>query len=123
MSDPVAADGRRAVQRMDRVVRLLDDGFRLPVVRIRVGIDPVLGLVPVVGDLLPALLGLYVVVEAARLGVSRGTLLRMVTNLTLDAAVGSIPVVGDLFDIGFRANRRNLDLAMAALDEPSPAAD
>ena len=123
MSDPVAADGRRAVQRMDRVVRLLDDGFRLPVVRIRVGIDPVLGLVPVVGDLLPALLGLYVVVEAARLGVSRGTLLRMVANLTLDAAVGSIPVVGDLFDIGFRANRRNLDLAMAALDEPTPAAD
>jgi len=46
-----------------------------------------------------------------------------VTNLTLDAAVGSIPVVGDLFDIGFRANRRNLDLAMAALDEPTPAAD
>jgi hypothetical protein len=108
---------------MDRVVRLLDDGFRLPVVGIRVGIDPVLGLVPVVGDLLPALLGLYVVVEAARLGVSRGTLLRMVANLTLDAAVGSIPVVGDLFDIGFRANRRNLDLAMAALDEPTPAAD
>lgn len=105
-----------AVRRMHQVVRLLDDGLRLPVVGIRVGADPLLGLVPVVGDVLPALFGLYVVAEAWRLGASRSTLLRMLVNLALDAVVGSVPVVGDLFDIGYRAHRRNLDLVLEDLE-------
>lgn len=103
------------VRRMHRVVRLLDDGVRVPVLGVRIGADPILGVVPVVGDALPALLGLYVVAEAWRLGTSRFTLLRMIVNLGLDALVGSVPVVGDLFDIGFRAHRRNLNLALADL--------
>lgn len=104
------------VRRTHRVARLLDDGVRLPVVGVRVGADPVMGVVPVVGDLLPALLGLYVVAEAWRLGVSRFTLARMLLNLGIDAGVGAVPVVGDLFDVGFRAHRRNLNLALADLD-------
>jgi hypothetical protein len=104
-----------AIRRMHAVARLLDDGVRLPG-GVRVGIDPLLGAVPVVGDALSAAVGLYIVVESARLGVSYLTLVRMLANVGLDLAVGSVPVVGDLFDVFFRAHRRNLDLALADLD-------
>lgn len=114
--EPAVADvDRAAVDRMDSVVRLLDDGYELPVVGIRVGLDPLLGLLPVVGDAVPAVAGLYIVLEAARLGVSKFVLARMCMNIAVDWAAGSVPVVGDLFDVVFRSHRRNLDLALADL--------
>lgn len=108
---------RAAVRRMHAVARLLDDGLRVPGTGFRVGLDPVLGLVPGVGDAISAVVGSYIVIESARLGVSWTTLLRMVANVGLDLAVGSVPVVGDLLDALFRAHRRNLDLALADLAE------
>ena len=100
-----------AVERMESVATLLDSGIELPVVRVRVGLDPIIGLVPVAGDLLAALVSLYVIAEAARAGVSTRTLVRMVLNVVVDAAVGTVPLLGDVFDVLWRANDRNVRLA------------
>lgn len=90
--------------------RALDGAVTIPGLGVRVGLDPLIGLVPVVGDWIGGLLAAYIVVRAAGLGVSAATLLRMLGNLGVDALVGSVPVLGDIFDVGFRANERNLAL-------------
>lgn len=104
-----------AIERMRTVARIFDDLFEIPGTGFRIGLDPVLGAVPVVGDALSAGLSLYIVLESARLGVTFTTLLRMLANVTLDAAVGSIPVVGSVFDAVWKANKRNLELAIEDL--------
>ncbi|PSQ23842.1 DUF4112 domain-containing protein [Halobacteriales archaeon QS_9_67_17] len=105
------SDAETAVARMETVATLLDSGIELPVVGVRVGLDPILGLVPVAGDLLATFVSLCVVVEAARAGVSTRTLVRMLLNVALDAAVGTVPLLGDAFDVLWRANDRNVRLA------------
>lgn len=111
---------RAAVARIRFVARVLDDSVRLPGTEFRVGLDPLLGLLPVAGDAVAGALSLYIVVEAARLGVSPTTLLRMLAYVGVDVAGGSIPVVGDLFDVAWKANTRNLRLVLADLaDEAS----
>ncbi|HEU4564851.1 MAG TPA: DUF4112 domain-containing protein [Gemmatimonadaceae bacterium] len=92
------------------VARLLDDIFTIPGTRIRVGFDPILGLVPGLGDAIGGLLSVYIIVAAARLGAPSDVLMRMLGNVLVDSAVGSVPLVGDLFDVGWRANRRNVML-------------
>lgn len=110
-----------AVARMRTVARLLDDSVRVPGTTRRIGLDPIIGVLPVAGDALTTGLSLYIVLESARLGVPTRTLVRMVANVAVDAAGGSVPVVGDLFDATFKANQRNVDLALAALAaEPGP---
>jgi uncharacterized protein YjeT (DUF2065 family) len=86
---------------------VLDSAFRVPGTKVRVGLDPILGLVPGIGDFLAAVLSSYAVVAAARLNVPRSVLARMVINLGVDTIVGSIPFLGDLFDVGWKANTRN----------------
>lgn len=100
----------QAVARLRRLAKLLDSQFRVPGVGIRIGIDAVLGLIPVVGDAASALIGAYLIVEAYRLGVPRWALLRMVANLAVDTAIGAIPFAGDLWDFVFRANDRNMQI-------------
>lgn len=100
----------RRLRRARRTARLLDEAFELPVVGKRIGIDGLLGLVPVAGDWLTYLLSLHVVYEAYRAGVPKHALLRMLANVTLDAVVGSVPVVGDVVDVVWKANRRNVRL-------------
>ncbi len=100
----------RALARLQRLSRLLDYSFRVPGTRIRGGIDPIIGLIPGIGDAVGAALSAYVISEAARLGTSRRTLARMVGNAALEAVVGVIPLVGDAFDFAFKANRRNIRL-------------
>ena len=111
-----------AVRRMQFVRRLLDDSVRVPGTDVRVGLDPLLSALPGnVGDVVGAGLSLYIVLESARLGVSFTTLLRMLANVAVDVAVGSVPVVGVLFDAVWKANARNVELALAdlaAADEP-----
>lgn len=104
-----------AIRRMAFVSRLFDDLVRVPGTNFRVGLDPILGALPVAGDITAGALSLYIVFEAARLGVSYSTLVRMIANVSVDVAVGSIPLVGDLFDFGWKANRRNLELVLADL--------
>ncbi|MDZ7652743.1 MAG: DUF4112 domain-containing protein [Burkholderiaceae bacterium] len=97
---------------------MLDTAVHVPVLRTRVGLDALLGLVPVVGDMVSGALGLYLVFEARQLGASRWLQARMIGNLLMDAAVGAVPVAGDLFDIYFKAHVRNLKLLQASLGEP-----
>lgn len=92
---------------------LLDNSIRIPGTDYRIGLDPIVGMLPVVGDLPTTALSVYIVFEAASIGVPRATLWRMVFNLVLDALVGSIPIVGDLFDAVWKANARNVKLLEA----------
>jgi hypothetical protein len=103
------------MQRLGALVRLLDDAFRVPGTRWRVGLDGLIGLIPGVGDLIGAALSIYVLKESARLGVSRRTLARMAGNIALDFGLGALPLVGDAFDFAFKANRRNLRLLQKSL--------
>lgn len=115
-----------AVRRMQVVAYLLDDSVRIPGTSVRVGLDPLVGLLPLAGDAVAAVFSGYIVLESARLGVPYATLVRMVANVALDFAVGSVPLIGDLFDAVWKANRRNLELALAELpvdaDDGSPYA-
>jgi hypothetical protein len=102
-------DTERVLRRLETLGSLLDSRFRLPG-GFRFGLDPLIGLVPGLGDAASAIIALYIVLEAWRLGASRGTLARMLLNVGLDLAVGVIPVVGDAADFVFKSNRRNLAL-------------
>lgn len=101
---------RAALQRVKVASNLLDDAIRIPGTKRRVGLDPILSILPVGGDAAGLLLSLYPIVEAVRLGVPRTTVLRMVANIAIDAVVGSIPVLGTIFDAVWKANARNVDL-------------
>lgn len=111
-SDP---DVAASVARIEALSRFMDDLFYIPGTRVRVGMDAVIGLVPVVGDLLGKLVSSYIIWEARRLGVSRLTMARMFGNSAIDAVVGIVPIAGDAFDAGFRANLKNLALLKAHL--------
>lgn len=88
----------------------MDGAVRIPGTSIRLGLDSLIGLLPGGGDLATGLVAAYVVYEARRLGASKGTLARMVANVGVDVLVGAIPVLGDVFDVAFKANERNLRL-------------
>lgn len=105
-----------AIRRMDAAATVLDDGLELPGTDFRVGLDPVIGILPVAGDLAVTVVSLFIPLQAALLGVRRRTLARMFLNIAIDLVGGSIPLVGDLFDAFWKANRRNVDLALRDLD-------
>jgi len=115
-----AAAARReaARERLIMLTRLMDGLFEIPVLRQKVGLDALIGLVPVVGDLVSAGIGVYLVFEARELGASRWLQARMIGNLLLDFAVGAVPLLGDFFDVLFRAHHRNLKLLQKELGEP-----
>lgn len=110
---------------LDNLAWLMDDLFRVPVLGWRFGLDPLIGLIPGFGDTASSLVSFYILVNAVRYRVPKITLLRMGLNLGLDYAVGSLPVVGDLFDAWWKSNQRNLDLlrkrATVSADEASAA--
>lgn len=103
-------DQDRRFERLDRLATLLDNSIRIPGTRIRVGLDGLIGLVPGIGDSLMLLISLYVVLRARMLGAPLSIILQMLVNVALDFVVGSVPVLGDIFDIAFKANIRNVDL-------------
>lgn len=95
---------------LERLAWWLDDRFRIPGTGRRVGIDGLLGLVPGIGDTATTALAGYIVYRAWRMGAPAHLLVRMAANVAIDFAAGSVPLVGDLFDLAFRANRRNVNL-------------
>ena len=99
-----------AERRIGRVTHVLDELVSVPGTPIKVGLDPVIGVIPIAGDALAALVGLWVILEASRFGIPRVVLGRMVANLVLDLGIGAIPLIGDAYDLFFRSNSRNLDL-------------
>ncbi|MEK7954480.1 DUF4112 domain-containing protein [Luteolibacter soli] len=104
------------------VASLMDDFIRIPGTNIRIGLDPILGLFPGLGDTVASLVGLAIINEAGRRGVSRKVLIAMALNILANAAVGAVPVVGDLFSVWFKSNRRNHDLLQKAMSaQMSPA--
>ena len=109
---------RRARERLLTLSRLLDAAVDVPLLRTRVGLDALLGVVPVAGDLLSAAIGLYLVAQARELGASRWLQARMIGNLLFDAALGVVPIAGDVADIYFKAHLRNLRLLQKELGEP-----
>lgn len=111
--DERAASGRRGLERLRAIARLFDQAFGVPGTRFRFGIDALFGLVPGLGDIAGALVGVYALHVARGLRVPAEIQLNMLANVALDALVGTIPLLGDLFDFVFKAQTRNL----ALLDE------
>jgi Domain of unknown function (DUF4112) len=99
-----------AERRIGRVTHVLDELVSVPGTPIKVGLDPVIGVIPIAGDALAALVGLWVILEASRFGMPRVVLWRMVANLVVDLGIGAIPLIGDAYDLFFRSNSRNLEL-------------
>ena len=116
---------RRDVDRraLGRLAWLLDEAFRIPGTNQKVGIDPLIGLVPGVGDAIGALLSTYIIVEAARRGAPVWTVVRMLGNVAVETLVGAIPILGDLFDVVWKANMRNLALRYGTLERDRPPRD
>lgn len=108
MSDSFAAD--RDLAQLDTLANVLDNQFRIPGTQFRFGLDALIGLVPYVGDFAGLIVSGFLFRIMLRRGAGPGIMLQMLGNVLLDAAVGSIPLLGDLFDFGFKANRRNVDL-------------
>ncbi|MUV58024.1 DUF4112 domain-containing protein [Halogeometricum sp. CBA1124] len=108
---------RAAVERMRTVAYVFDDLVGIPGTNSRVGLDPILGSIPVVGDVVSAAFSLYIVAESARLGVSYKTLLAMLANVVIDTAGGAIPYVGTLFDSVWKANKWNIEMALSDLTD------
>lgn len=106
-ADPVLEARLRELRQL---AWLLDARFRIPGTGWRIGLDGLIGVIPGIGDGLPMLAGAWIIWRSAQLGMPQTTLLRMVGNLLIDAAAGSVPVLGDVFDVAFKANLRNLDL-------------
>jgi hypothetical protein len=106
--------------RVRALSRALDSAFQVPGTRFRIGLDPLLGLIPGVGDVAGGALSAYIVLEAARLGAPRPVVLRMLGNVLLDSLFGSVPVLGDLFDATWKANARNVALLERHVVAPEP---
>jgi uncharacterized protein DUF4112 len=99
-----------SVARLEAVGRLMDGAFVLPGTNIRLGLDAIIGLVPVAGDVISGLVSSYLIWEARQLGAPRWLIARMMANTFLDTTLGVIPLVGDAFDLMFRANMKNMAL-------------
>jgi len=115
---PAAVD-EAAIERMRVVAHALDEGVRVPGTDFKIGLDPIVGILPGAGDTAAAVVSLYLVAESARIGVSRSTLARMLANVGIDAVIGSVPLLGVIFDAFWKANKWNLKLALTDLAEAS----
>ena len=98
------------LDRLRRISRVLDNAIPVPGTKLRLGLDPILGLLPGGGDMITGGISAYIVVEAARMGIPREVLLKMVGNIVVDSFAGTIPVLGDLFDVGWKSNLKNIEL-------------
>lgn len=114
--DPAAV--RKRVEAMEL---LLERAFPIPGTNRRVGLDTVVGLVPVVGDIVTAAMGAYIVWEARNLGMSNWQLARMAAHIGVDSLIGAVPLAGDVFDFFYRSNSKNLRIIKRHLDKHHPA--
>lgn len=106
------------VRKMRQLSNILDNAIRVPGTSIGIGIDPILGLIPGGGDILGGILSIYIVFQAFKLGVPRETLTRMVSNIALETITGTVPVFGDIFDVAWKANVKNVEILEAHLNSP-----
>ncbi len=118
---PVGSDPASVRQRLEALEMLLERSFTIPGVNRKVGLDAIVGLVPVLGDVVTAAMGAYFVWEARNLGMPKWKLWHMAGNLAFDSLLGAVPIAGDLFDFLFRSNTRNLRIVKRHLDKHHPA--
>ena len=116
----MGSDPHSVRKRVEAMEQLLERSFHIPGTRIPVGLDSIVGLVPVLGDLVTAAMGAYMIWEARNLGMPKWKIWRMMGNLGVDTALGAIPLVGDAFDLLFRSNTRNLKIIKKHLDKHHP---
>jgi uncharacterized membrane protein len=105
-------------ENLDLLSHVLDDFIKIPGTSIRFGLDGIVGFIPGIGDLIGGIASCIIIVAAWARGVSYVTVTRMVANVAIEVVVGSVPVLGDMFDIAWRANRRNYALLVGSVDEP-----
>ena len=117
---PLGTDPQSVRQRVEALEHLLEGLFAVPGLGRKVGLDAIVGLIPVVGDAITAAMGLYLVWEARNLGMPRWQLWRMAGNVGIDSLIGAVPLAGDLFDFAFRSNTRNLRIIRKHLDKHHP---
>ena len=112
-SGPTRAD---SVARISALAHVLDNAIPIPGTNRRIGVDALIGLVPVVGDAVSAALSSYIIWEARQLGLPSWKIARMIGHVALDTAVGAVPFLGDLFDAAYKANRRNVRIVLDHLE-------
>lgn len=108
---------QQSLARLEMLALLMDGAFVIPGTTIRFGLDGIIGLIPVAGDMIAGLVSTYLIWEAKQLGAPRWLIARMLANAFLDTAIGSVPVVGDAFDVLFRANMKNMKLLRRYLEK------
>jgi hypothetical protein len=108
---PGKLSSEEQLAQLEWIADLLDSRFVIPGTNVRFGLDGVIGLVPIAGDIISALISFYLISRASELGLSPWVKTRMVWNVALDTVVGAVPVLGDMFDVSFKSNRRNIALA------------
>jgi hypothetical protein len=109
-----------SLRRLRRISHLLDNAIPIPGTKYRIGLDPILGLIPGGGDLIGSIFAGYVVFKSAQLGVPQETLIQMAANIVFDTVAGTVPVAGDLLDVTWKANVKNIELLDAHLGSPEP---
>lgn len=120
MGLPMGKDPHAILQRIELMERVLERSFVVPGVNYKVGFDAIAGVIPVIGDFIAAAMGGYIIWEANNLGLPKWKLWRMAGNVAFDTALGAIPFVGDLFDVFFRSNTRNLKIVRKHLEKHHP---
>ena len=119
MTPPTATE--RDLQRARALARAMDRAVRIPGTGIGIGLDPIIGLIPGVGDIAGAAVSGYIVLVAVRAGAPTSVVARMVSNVAIDSLLGAVPLLGDLFDFGWKANTRNATLLQQHLEQPAVA--
>lgn len=114
-------DPAAVLKRLETLEFVLERSFMLPGINRAVGLDAIIGLVPVIGDFISAAIGSYLVWEARNLGLPKWKLARMMANIGVDTALGAVPFIGDAFDVMFRSNTRNLRIVKAHLQKHHPS--
>ncbi|NER82481.1 MAG: DUF4112 domain-containing protein [Leptolyngbya sp. SIO1D8] len=110
----------RTLKRIRRLSRLMDTAFGIPGTQFKVGLDPIIGLIPGAGDWITTAISAYILILATRFRLPKGMLGRMIFNILLEAIAGSVPLAGDIFDAFYKANIRNLALLEAHLQAEEP---
>ena len=118
---PIVGSHAPSLERLRALSRLLDSAFTIPGTRYRYGIDALIGLVPGLGDGLSALISGYIIIQASRLGAPRTVITRMIANVAVDTVFGWVPVIGDIFDVAWKSNLKNMALLETHLENPAAA--
>lgn len=117
---PTGTDPLSVRRRIEALEKLLDNSFTIPGTSRRFGLDAIIGLIPGIGDAITAIMGLYLVWEARNLGMSKWQLWRMAGHVGIDSLIGAVPLAGDVFDLLYRSNTKNLRIIRKHLDKHHP---